>query len=75
MSFPASFQLSFDLSNIIEPVARTVLRLGSIAVLDDINRSGSNGITELRLAALIGRHRIDSYMKEKLSPIAPVYHF
>ncbi|GMG32947.1 unnamed protein product [Aspergillus oryzae] len=69
MTLPASFQLSFDLSNIIGPVTRTVLRLGSLAVLHDINRSGSDGITELRLAALLGRHRVADYLKENFKSI------
>lgn len=69
MTLPASFQLSFDLSNIIGPVTRTVLRFGSLAVLHDINRSGSDGITELRLAALLGRHRIADYLKENFKSI------
>jgi hypothetical protein len=69
MSLPASFQLSLDLSNIAGPIARTALRLGSMAVLRDINRSGSDGITELQLAGLIGRHRVSESMRENFQNI------
>jgi hypothetical protein len=45
-----------------------------MAILHDINRSGSDGITELRLAELLGRHRIADYMKENFQNIVSKSH-
>ncbi|KAJ5480509.1 hypothetical protein N7530_006018 [Penicillium desertorum] len=64
MPLPTAFNLSLDLSNIIGPIAKSALRLGSMTVLHEINKSGSDGITELQLSALIGRYRIAQCIKE-----------
>ncbi|KAL2782816.1 hypothetical protein BJX66DRAFT_345500 [Aspergillus keveii] len=56
--------LSLELTNIIGPVAKSVLRLASLGALQDINRSGSDGLTELRLSSLLGQNRAAEYMRE-----------
>lgn len=69
-----SLQLTLDLSSIIGPIAKSVLRLASTTVLHEINKSGSDGITELQLSALIGRHRIAQCMKENFKNIVAQSH-
>jgi hypothetical protein len=64
-----SFQLSLELTNLIGPVAKSVLRLASLGTLQDINRSGSDGLTELRLASLLGQNRVAEYMRENFRNI------
>ncbi|KAL3447848.1 hypothetical protein BJX65DRAFT_317968 [Aspergillus insuetus] len=64
-----SFQLSLELTNIIGPVAKSALRLASLGTLQDINRSGSDGLTELRLASLLGQNRVAEYMRENFRNI------
>ena len=59
MVLPAQFQLGLELTNIINPISQAMSALGSLAVIDAIKRSGSDFITETKLANLIGRHRID----------------
>jgi hypothetical protein len=70
MSLPTGFQLSLELTNIIGPVAESVLRYGSLAVLQGLNRSGSDGFTELHLASTLGQHRVAEYMRENFKTIA-----
>ena len=60
MVLPAQFQLGLELSNIVNPISQAMSALGSLAVMDAIKKSGSDFITETKLANLIGRHRIDS---------------
>jgi uncharacterized membrane protein len=64
-----SFQLSLELTNLIGPVAKSVLRLASLGTLQDINRSGSDALTELRLASLLGQNRAAEYMRENFRNI------
>ena len=59
MVLPAQFQLGLELTNIVNPISQAVSALGSLAVIDAIKKSGSDFITETKLAGLIGRHRID----------------
>ena len=59
MVLPAQFQLGLELTNIVNPISQAVSALGSLAVIDAIKKSGSDFITETKLASLIGRHRID----------------
>ena len=60
MVLPAQFQLGLELTNIVNPISQAMSALGcSLAVMDAIKKSGSDFITETKLANLIGRHRID----------------
>ena len=58
-----SFQLGLELTNIVNPLSQVVSALGSLRLIDAIKKSGSDAITETRLAALLGRHRIDEVIK------------
>lgn len=55
----SQFQLGLELTNIFNPISQAVSTLGSLALVDAINKSGSDAITEMKLVSLIGRHRID----------------
>ena len=59
MVLPAQFQLGLELTNVLNPFSQAVSALGSLALVDAIKKSGSDVITEIKLASLIGRHRID----------------
>lgn len=63
MVLPAQFQLGLELTNIVNPISQAVSTLGSLALIDAIKKSGSDFITETKLASLIGRHRIDPVIK------------
>ena len=63
MVLPAQFQLGLELTNIVNPISQAMSALGSLAVMDAIRKSGSDFITETKLANLIGRHRIDPAIK------------
>lgn len=63
MVLPAQFQLGLELTNIVNPISQAMSALGSLAIMDAINKSGSDFITETKLASLIGRHRIDPVIK------------
>ena len=53
------FQLGLELTNIVNPIGQAISALGSLALIDAIKKTGSDFITELKLASLIGRLRID----------------
>ncbi|KAL8789352.1 MAG: hypothetical protein Q9195_006879 [Heterodermia aff. obscurata] len=59
----ASFQLGYELTNALNPLGQAVSALKSLGLIEAIRKSGSDAITELRLASFIGRHRIDEAMK------------
>ncbi len=63
MVLPAQFQLGLELTNIVNPISQAVSAIGSLALIDAIQKSGSDAITEMRLASFIGRHLIDPAMK------------
>lgn len=63
MVLPAQFQLGLELTNIANPISQAVSAVGSLALIDAIRKSGSDTITEMRLASFIGRHIIDPAMK------------
>ncbi len=63
MVLPAQFQLGLELTNIINPISQAMSAVGSLALIDAIKKSGSDFITETKLASLIGRHRIDPVIK------------
>ena len=55
----AGFQLSVELSRIVAPLTNALGRTASLALYHAIKQSGSDLITEIQLASLIGRHRIE----------------
>ena len=59
MPIPSQFQLGLELTNIVNPISQAVSTLGSLALVDAIKKSGSDSLTEMRMASLLGRHRID----------------
>ena len=59
----ASFQLGLELTNALNPLGQAVSALKSLGIIEAIKKSGSDAITELRLASFIGRHRIDEAIK------------
>ncbi|KAA6409248.1 MAG: hypothetical protein FRX48_06801 [Lasallia pustulata] len=63
MVLPAQFQLGLELTNIVNPLTSALSKWGSLALADAIKRSGSDVITEMKLASLLGRHRIDPVME------------
>ena len=63
MPVPAQFQIGLELTNIVNPLSQALSSLGSLALVDAIKKAGSDAITEMKLASLIGRHRIDEVMK------------
>ena len=63
MPLPTGFQLGLELTNIASPLSTALSKLGSLALIDAIKRSGSDAITEMKLASLLGRHRIDPVME------------
>ena len=63
MVLPAQFELGLELTNLVNPISQAMSALGSLAVIDAIKKSGSDFITETKLANLIGRHRIDPVIK------------
>ena len=63
MVLPAQFELGLELTNIVNPLGAALSKLGSLALVDAIKRSGSDVITEMKLASLLGRHRIDPVME------------
>ena len=63
MPIPAQFQLGLELTNIVNPLSQAISTVGSLAVIDAVRKAGSDTITELKLASLIGRHRVDEVMK------------
>lgn len=71
MPLSTQFQLGLELTNIVNPLAQAVSTVGSLALVDAIRKSGSDAITEIKLASLIGRHRIDDviawHFREKIA--------
>lgn len=63
MVLPAQFQLGLELTNIVNLLGTALSQLSSLALIDAIKRSGSDVITEMKLASLLGRHRIDPVME------------
>ena len=63
MVLPAQFQLGLELTNTVNPISQVVSAVGSLALIDSIRKSGSDTITEMKLASFIGRHLIDPAMK------------
>lgn len=58
MPIPAQFELSLELTNLVRPLTRALWTTASLALSNDIENGGSNMITEMKLASLIGRLRI-----------------
>ena len=63
MPLPAQFQLGVELTNIVNPLSQAISAIGSLTLVDANKKAGSDAITEMRMASLIGRHRIDEVIK------------
>ena len=63
MAIPTGFQIGLEITNLLTPLGGAVGRVYNHAVADAIKRSGSDFITEAKLAAIIGRHRIDESLR------------
>ena len=64
MAVPTGFQVGLELTNVAAPLGGVMGRLCNLALVDALKRSGSDIITEAKMTALIGRHRIDEAMKK-----------
>jgi len=72
MAFHGNANVQLDLGNIIAPLMKTALRLlnsETAEANEAIRRSGSDELTELKLAALLGRLRIDDIVKTNFRAI------
>lgn len=56
---PPQFQIGLELTTLVNLLSQIVSGLTSLALVDAIQKSGSDAITELKLAYLFGQHRID----------------
>ena len=56
---PIPFQLTLELSNIVKPLVQGLAAVGSLAYAERAKRAGSDILTETKLEALLGFHRID----------------
>lgn len=63
MVLPTQFQLGLELTNIVNPLTSALSKWSSLALANAVKRSGSDVITEMKLASLLGRHRIDPVME------------
>ena len=59
----AQFQLGFELTNILTPATQLVSAIGSIAIVDAVRKAGSDVLTEVKLASVLGRNRIDAILR------------
>ena len=59
----SGFQIGLELTNLLSPIGGIMSRMGNLALADALKRSGSDIITETKMAALIGRHRLDREWK------------
>ena len=59
----ASFQLGLELTNALNPLGQAVSALKSLGLIEALKKSGSDAITEVRLASFVGRHRVDEAIK------------
>ncbi|KAI9801238.1 MAG: hypothetical protein M1833_002808 [Piccolia ochrophora] len=72
MVLPAQFELGLELTNIVHPLTQALSKLGSLALADAIKRSGSDVITEVKIASLLGRNRIEPSMATRFKEIVAV---
>lgn len=59
----AQFQLGFELTNILNPATQAISALSSIALVDAVRKAGSDVLTEVKLASLLGKNRIASILE------------
>ena len=59
----AQFQLGFELTNILNPASQAISALSSIALIDAVRKAGSDVLTEVKLASLLGKNRIASILE------------
>ena len=57
------FQLGLELTNVLTPVTSAITSLASGALVKAIKQAGSDALTELELASILGRNRIDASMQ------------
>jgi hypothetical protein len=72
MAFHGNANVQLDIGNIMGPLVKTALRLlnnDNAEANEAIRRSGSDELTELKLAALLGRLRIDHVVKTNFRAI------
>ena len=58
----AQFQLGFELTNILNPASQAISALSSIALVDAVRKAGSDVLTEVKLASILGKNRIASIL-------------
>ena len=63
MVMSSQFSLGFELTGVFNPISQAASSLGRVALVDTIRKSGSDALTEVKLASLIGRHRVDPIIK------------
>ncbi|KAL8709905.1 MAG: hypothetical protein Q9220_005355 [cf. Caloplaca sp. 1 TL-2023] len=69
MPVNTQFQLGLELTNILNPLTSVVSALGSIALAQAIKKGGSDALTEIVLASVLGRNRIDPGMEKPFRQI------
>ncbi len=63
MALPTQLELGLELTNVFNPISQAVSALGLLALVDALKRSGSDIVSEMKLAGIIGRHQIDPIIK------------
>ena len=56
---PVTFQLSLELASIVKPLVQGLAAVGSLSYAERTKKAGSDIITERKLEAFLGYHRID----------------
>ncbi|KFH47055.1 hypothetical protein ACRE_020630 [Hapsidospora chrysogenum ATCC 11550] len=74
MPIPVGVQLGVELTNFIIPLTKTAFRLGSPAIREAIDRSGSDELTEIKLAHILGRARLDQSISAHFRSIVAHSH-
>jgi hypothetical protein len=64
MPFGTGFQLSLELTNLISPLTSALAGAGSLLLAEARKRSGSDIITESKLASTLGRNRIGGFVEQ-----------
>jgi hypothetical protein len=52
------FQLGFELTNILNPATQAISAINSIALVDAVRKAGSDVLTEVKLASILGKNCI-----------------
>lgn len=59
----AQFQLGFELTNILNPASQVISTISTVAIAEAMRKAGSDAITEVKLASLLGKNRIDAILE------------